>query len=268
MECLSFCLADNFNLAQIEQQLIQIADFKAERFRDVIIFHDTHSKVGFFFKNGTLVTWDYKRYQIKNLLEQLSLLTDMDYAAVIKDEFSYHHSESLQLYPNDFFNVDIIQVDSDEIDVKLAISYGLSTSIKLNHYELKLDKIITRHQPLLKKGFMKGSLTSSRKMLNKILSEIIATKSQINLSSEILYQPKFFWKHPNLEAYYLAISKYLDVQIRINTINHQLESLNETFELFNSYLINRHSHMLEVVIVILITVEIVFNVLNLHFSIN
>jgi len=167
---------------------------------------------------------------------------------------------------DDYFSVDRICLASQDTDIKLAISYGLSVSIKLNLYETKLEQLIIKHHSLLETGYQKGGFNTSRKNLNKILSEIIATKNKVNLSSEILYQPKFFWRHPNLEFYYTLTSNYLDIQTRIQTINQQLESLNETFQLFNSYLINEHSHYLEIIIIVLIAAEIIFSLLNLHLN--
>jgi hypothetical protein len=90
-------------------------------------------------------------------------------------------------------------------------------------------------------------------------------KSEMNLINNFLYHPKFFWRHPSLEEFYTLLERYLHIPRRINAINHRLNTLNEIFDMFNSYLENRHSTSLELIIIALIAIEIIFGVLNFHF---
>lgn len=48
------------------------------------------------------------------------------------------------------------------------------------------------------------------------------------------------------------------------SLNPQLDTLNEVFDMLNTYLENRHSHFLEIIIIVLILTEIIFNVLHLQ----
>jgi uncharacterized Rmd1/YagE family protein len=61
------------------------------------------------------------------------------------------------------------------------------------------------------------------------------------------------------------LERYLHIQRRVNAINHRLDTLNEIFDMFKVYLENRHSHRLEVIIILLITIEIAFSVFSLYF---
>ena len=61
------------------------------------------------------------------------------------------------------------------------------------------------------------------------------------------------------------MERYLHIQRRVNAINHRLDTLNEIFEMFNGYLETRHSHHLEIIIILLIVIEVVFDVLNFVF---
>ncbi len=265
MECLSYCIAEQIDLFKVEKRLKQEDDYIWERARNTMqVMTKDGSQIFYVFKNGTIVTWNFKRYQAKKLIKLIKSATINAFEYVVKDEFSYQLGSITKLWPHDHFNVDCIQLENEENELKLAISFGLSTSIKLNFYEHNIEKQITKYLPIIQEHAGKGVFSSSRKKINKILGEIIFTKSQINLSSEILYQPKFFWKHPNLEEYYDMMEKYLDIPVRIETINQQLETLNEIFEMFNVYLVNKHSHNLEIIIIALIGVEIVFSLLNFH----
>ena len=105
----------------------------------------------------------------------------------------------------------------------------------------------------------------TRNQVRHVIGEILRAKSEMNLISNFLYHPKYFWQHPTLEEYYIMLERYLHIQRRVNAINHRLDTLNEIFDMFNGYLENRHSHSLEIIIIVLITFEIAFNVLNFHF---
>ena len=87
----------------------------------------------------------------------------------------------------------------------------------------------------------------------------------MNLISNFLYHPKYFWQHPTLEEDYIMLERYLHLERRVTTINHRLDTLNEIFEMFNHYLENRHAHTLEVIIIILIAIEVMFSMINFHF---
>ena len=94
---------------------------------------------------------------------------------------------------------------------------------------------------------------------------ILQAKSELNLISNFLYHPKYFWQHPTLEVHFIMLERYLHIQRRVNAINHRLDTINEIFDMFNGYLENRHAKSLEIIIIILISIEIVFDVLNYYF---
>lgn len=268
MECHCYCISEQIDLFKVEKRLLQEDDFSWERSRHTIqVINKNKDQLFYVFKNGTLVTWNFKRFEVKRIIKliKLAALNPLDHP--VKDQFSYQLGTDTKLWPHDHFNVDCMQLESEDRDLKLALSYGLSTSIKLNFYENNLEKQINKYLPFIERHAAKGSFHVSRKQIGKILGEIISTKSKINLSIEILYQPKFFWKHPNLEQYYDMMEKYLDIPVRVETINQQLTTLNEIFDMFNLYLMNQHSHNLEIIIIIMIGVEIILSTLRLFVKI-
>ena len=153
--------------------------------------------------------------------------------------------------------------DSDEL--KLSLSYGFSQSVKLQYFETIIDALIEKYNPMIQTLSHKGEMPISRKQIQQVIGEILGAKSEMNLISNFLYHPKYFWQHPTLEEHFIMLERYLHIQRRVNAINHRLDTLNEIFEMFNGYLENRHGHNLEIVIIILITLEIIIAVLNFHF---
>jgi required for meiotic nuclear division protein 1 len=265
VECLCYCIAEQLNLALLEQKLKRMSPLTWNRHWNVIeIYIPQKSQSCFLNKNGTLVSWNIKRHEIQQYIELARKNSINPIKAPIDDKFFYSIGNKTTLAPHEYFNVDCITLESDDSELKLALSYGLSQSIKLNYYEQQLERLINKYNPLIHQLSTEGKFKSGRQRINKIIGEILVTKSALNLTSNFLYQPKFFWAHPNLEHYYKIVEKYLDIPTRAQNINDQIDTLDEIFSMFNNYLENKHSHNLEIIIIALIAIEIMFYLLNWH----
>ena len=88
------------------------------------------------------------------------------------------------------------------------------------------------------------------------------TRSSVNLSSEYLDVPEYFWRYSNLESYYEMTEKFLDIPKRVAALNHKLDVAHEILEMLNSQLQHRYSSILEFVIILLIFIEIVVQILQ------
>ena len=269
MECLSYCIATNIDLSGLDAHCKNILpDHTATRSRDVLKLthnHDTHIII-FVFKNGTVVSWGIKRHKIAVYLEIIKLFAYKPIAFQVRDEFVYQRSDITNIQPHDYFEVDCLSIDtnSDSDELKLSFSYGFSQSVKLQYFETILEGLIEKYTPFIYKLSNNGRMSVSRAQMRHVIGEILGAKSEMNLISNFLYHPKYFWQHPTLEENYIMLERYLHIQRRVNAINHRLNTLNEIFDMFNSYLENKHSHHLEIVIIVLIALEIIFALLNFH----
>ncbi len=266
MECLSYCLADRIDLQIAERNARSLECYRVMRQSQVIVIElKTTKALCFVFANGTLVTWNIKRYQMRPYLKLLQDSLTNSLHKPLKDAFTYKITGRTNLYPHDYFSVDCLELEEDDLELKLSMSYGFSQSIKLKSYEEKLERQIKRYMPMTRNLSRSGLLSIRHKKIQKIIGAILTSKAELNLVSDFLYQPKFFWQHPNLEESYLKMQRYMDIPERAKVLNEKLNTLNEIFLMFNGYLETRHESRLEIIIIILIAVEIIFNVLNLHF---
>lgn len=267
MECLSYCIADRIDLAKLDHHYkTSPGQYKSARSRDVLkLTHQTHGYQLFVFKNGAVVSWGIKRYQIAQYLEMIRQFANKPTQFFVQDEFIYRVGEKTSIEPHAYFDIDIITLEEDKDELKLSLSYGFAQSVKLQYFETILEALIEKYTPLIHRLSNQGEMGISRKRIRQVIGEILGAKSEMNLLSNFLYHPKFFWQHPTLEDYYTMLERYLHIQRRVGAINHRLDTLNEIFDMFNGYLENRHAHSLEIIIILLIAIEIVFGVLNFHF---
>ena len=87
------------------------------------------------------------------------------------------------------------------------------------------------------------------------MGQIFLARSSINLNSEYLAAPEYFWEHPSMEDYYNMSEKFLDIQRRVSTLSQKLDVLHELFDMLSSQLQHRHANILESIIILLIVVE-------------
>ncbi len=265
MRCVAFCTANSYKLAAI-------ADFfKAKHavvkfYRDVLHVSKTlHGYDIFLFKHGCFVTWGMRKYQEQKILQQLK---DFAFDPLEKIEIShyiYKLGAETKITAHPRFRADIISISNEEaynIPLKLAISYSLAQSVKLESYEDAIQKTIdnNNHIPIeLARG---GKILLSRKAISKRIGDIFLVRSSVNLNSEYLEVPEYFWQYSNLESYYIAIEQFLDVPKRVATLNRKLDVLNEIFVMLNNQLQHRYSSILEAIIILLIFIEILISLLD------
>ena len=267
MECLSYCIANTIDLTRLDTYFkATMHGYIAVKSRDVIKLTscENNKYMLFIFKNGTVVTWGVKRHQITGHLETIKLFADKPISFLVRDEFSYQLGEKTAIEPHDFYDVDRITMDEDTDELKLSLSYGFSQSVKLQYFETIIEALIEKYTPLIQRLSHKGKMPITRNQIRQVIGEILNAKSEMNLISNFLYHPKYFWQHPTLEEYFIMLERYLHIQRRVNAINHRLDTLNEIFDMFNGYLENRHAHNLEIIIIVLIAIEISVAALNIH----
>lgn len=270
MECLSFCISNHLDLAGVDHFFkANPSLYLSNRFRDgVKLNHPTHpSRLIFVFKNGTVVCWGMKRYLIPQLLSYLRSFADNPIHSNVHDEFSYRIAEQTTIKPHDYFDVDCLTLDAaeDGDELRLSLSYGFSQSVKLQYFEMLIEHLAERYTPFIETVSKTGDIPISRKKIQQANGEILGTKTELNLISNFLYHPKYFWQHPTLEQYFTMLERYLHLPRRASAINHRLDTIDEIFDMFNRYLENRHAHILELIIILLIAAETIFGVMNFHF---
>lgn len=266
MEILTYCIAAKIDFAQLEKSLLSRAGFVLEKNWQVLLLTQVEQQhFLYLFPNGTVVFWNVKRHQVDDYLKVIYPACVGRLKSLVFDGYNYALGEETSIRPHDFYNVDCLVLESDDPELKLSLSHGFSQSIKLKYFEEHVDKLCDSFSPYITELSQKGRIRLSRAETRQIIGKILAVKGELNITSNFLYQPKFFWQHPNLETYFTLLQNYLDISERKEALDDKLENLNHIFYMFEGYLGERHSHNLEIIIIVLIAIEIVFGVLNLHF---
>ncbi|KAJ5093014.1 hypothetical protein N7456_008875 [Penicillium angulare] len=160
------------------------------------------------------------------------------------------------------------QQSIDTVLTKVAFSSGLARSTKLAVLESLLSNYFesTRTIPtLLSKG---SRLPYTRDFMLRKTGQLLSVRAQLNLYSELTDSlPDIFWdsRHElGLEGYYEQVGRALDVGIRIKLLNEKMDYAQEIASVLRERLSETHGLRLEWIIILLIAVEVGFEVLRLY----
>ncbi len=256
MRCIAYCTCANYELAQLFQ-FFQASG--ATQISREIVHLPSKDEKGvkrdiFFFAFGTAVFWGCKEEEEKRILSAIKPFAKEQVSKVELDEFSFTYGSKMQI------KEDEIMLPKKDTLLKLAISYALVQSVKLTVFEMAIDKTIESSKRIPKSLAHKGRISLSRKQTSRKIGQLYLERNYINLHSEILDTPEYFWDHAELEPFYRKTIYYLDVPKRVDLLNRRLTLLHELFEILGNELNHRQSSRLEWTIIILILIEIVLAV--------
>lgn len=264
MRCVSFCTAESYDLRGLANSFKRKGYF-TRLSRDVLHVSSTKKRADiFFFSHGSFVCWGFNKHQEFKWVEYVKDFARNLLKNVESDHFCYGLGEETTINAHERFKIDVITLDSDNAEVKLAISYGLAQAIKLEAFEDAIQVAIKKNSNLPKEIASRGVSSLSRNALFKRMGEIFLARSSINLNSEYLDTPEFFWRNPNLEPFYTMTKKFLDIPSRVMSLNQKLDVLQDLFDILNSQVEHRHSSMLETIIILLILIEIIISIAQFH----
>jgi len=156
-----------------------------------------------------------------------------------------------------------LEEKDDDAKVKVAISHGIAQSIKLSVFEDEIDDLIdeTKQYPL--ELASKGEISLTRVEIFKKMGELWLQKNEVNLHSDILDTPEFFFENPALLPLFEATIDYLDVEQRVRVLNSRLDVVGDMFNLLNEEVHAQHGTRLEWILIWVIIASVLLELFNL-----
>ena len=258
MRCTCYCTASSYDIPRLFQHLI--ANGPAQLFRDVVhVQIREERKVRgdvFYFSYGVIVCWGFSDSEERDILSDVRDFEREPNSKVELDEFTFVYGDSMHI------EEDEILLQNKNTLNKLAVSHGLAQSVKLVTFEEVIQKTIDTTKHLPSELASKGKIPLSRKEISRKMGGLFIERNFINLHSEILDTPEFFWDYPELEPFYRKTAHYLDVSKRVEVLNKKLNVVHELFQILSDELKHQHSSRLEWTIIVLIVIEVILAVMR------
>lgn len=204
------------------------------------------------FEYGVTVFWGVEQRDIKAFLGEIKEFEKDRLDSRYEDIFTFGFGDSFTIH-ND--HISLLSSDPKE---KLAVSYAIAQSLKLEHFEAIVAATIDRTKKIPMSLAKEGKISLDRKAIAKERGRLFISKSDINLHYHPLETPDFLWEFPEYESFYKITADYLDIKTRIDLLDKKLRVMQELFEMLADELNHKHSSFLEWIIIALIAVEIFF----------
>lgn len=230
---------------------------------------DNEKRDIFFFQEGAVVFWNMPEMERNNVLFSLQSHQKDNYdLLLVKEEhetIEYTYTESKSRMTDEEFqlqapspsNLDQLQLDM------YTFSNALSLSVKLAIWEGSLENYIFSIESVLEELKSGRKLTITRREALKRTGELLTLRHLINLSSDLLDTPDFYWDRNEAEKLYQSTCNQLAIGRRVKVMNEKLTHCCEFTDLLREHLNDKHHTNLEWLIILLIAVEVGFEILRL-----
>lgn len=221
----------------------------------------------FVFEDGSVIFWCVPEIERGTFLKMLGKFSQGSYASSLvlyeREEIDFTYARG-----NTTLTGDLIQLKDDDGDSQqtllemYAFSNALAQSVKLAIWEASFNKFVDSIENVTEDLRLGRKISMSREQALKKTGELFSLRHRINLSSDLLDTPDFYWDREALEPLYVSLCNYLSIPRRTKVMNQKLNHCCELTDLLITQLNNTHHVRLEVMIIILILVEVMFEIIH------
>jgi uncharacterized Rmd1/YagE family protein len=265
MKCTSYCTADSYDTVGLIKYL-QEHNYKPTLYDDVIHVKIDNKGIDnqaidiFILPIGCIIFWgggNEVREEIIRLVKSYEVNSLPLYAL---DKTAYEYNDSEETHINE--EEDKVILESDDVLIKLSMTHAFAQSVKLIHFEGSVMQTIKKSRHLTDELAIQGKTSLSRKQLAKKIGAMFAERNAINLHSDSLDTPEFFWRKPRYEPYYQMAAAYMDITTRLQILNRRLDVIHDVYTILADELKYLHTSRLEWIVIFLIGTEVVFSLMN------
>lgn len=220
------------------------------------------TKSYFWFEDGTIVAWAASDEDFKSILAFTSPDTQNDIKFYERLSFKYSTRAGYDA------NRDLIHLSSNKnlaenVGEMLAFSHGIARSVKLDAMEALVEAAVTEVGMKIPNFFMQGARLKwfdseyNTPEINKKIGKIMKLRWDINVRTDLGETPDYLWEEePKHERLYTQVEKALDLRSRLGVLNKKLKMADEDLAIINNYISTQHGAMMELIIILLISIEV------------
>ena len=217
------------------------------------------------FSYGVAVFWNFTERQERDILADLTFAeadtgTPLLVRPQTEDDFETEefHFEYSPHIPRPRIFHDMITLRSGDHMIKLAMSHAIAQSTKVCFFEQRMANQMYEAQHVPKRLALEGTLGLNRREVLRILGSLFKSRVDINLSSNVLDVPNFFWEsEPTLHPLYFAVREYLEIKPRIQVLNERCQVFLDLAEILSDSIADKRMSSLTWIIIVLIILSIV-----------
>nr|CAB3265611.1 required for meiotic nuclear division protein 1 homolog [Phallusia mammillata] len=223
----------------------------------------------YIFREGALSFWNINDQHTKDIMELVKPFQVEPYSAVLIEHENERMDYRFVAGHTKFQKNNFLLCKSNEVEKQVlemyAFANALVLSVKLAHWEHKLDNVIDSIQ-ILPHELMTGlqpSYKSSKSIMKKI-GEVFHIRHKVNLQYSLGEVPDVYWDREELETLFVQTTQFLNIPRRVKIMNEKLSYCAHMVELVKSHLGEQKSIRIELLIVLLILIEVIFEIIHYY----
>ncbi|KAM3957873.1 required for meiotic nuclear division protein 1 homolog [Aphomia sociella] len=254
----------------VEQKLYEPGTLQAQEIGDVVVANPVYS-IGdepreiIFFSEGAVVFWNCSELEASNVLDFIKKYEFESYPAEVvnreREIMSYFYQPNAKkcyLQESCF----VMVPNKDNSLERYTFSHAMAQSARLGAWEARLEALasaVSEHAGLMKRD---GIVQVDKKEVVRKLGELFSLRHSLNVESDLLDTPDFYWEQEQLERLYSSTVAYFTISRRTRVLNERLAHCVELLELLSSWAADRHHVRLEWMVIALILAEVCFELLH------
>jgi uncharacterized Rmd1/YagE family protein len=198
-----------------------------------------HTPEVFLFEYGTVVIWGMSLAEEKRFLKEIAKfeVDKLGKDEVEDEQFNFYYTREYQarIY-NDFISLR----EKKNNMIKLAISHGLSQSVKTSLFEGLVDNTIDETKDIPAQIASSGKISLNKKQINMQIGELFILRISIHLQGSVLDAPELMWAEPQLDPVYQAVRSYLEMDQRVSLLTERLNVIGDLLAVLKDQLTVTH----------------------------
>ncbi|XP_013146029.1 PREDICTED: required for meiotic nuclear division protein 1 homolog [Papilio polytes] len=271
----AYATANSYDLkalkeALVQQKLYEPGKLKAHEVGDVVIANPvytigTEPREIIFFKEGAVVFWNCTELEASNVLDFVKRYEIEGYPKDViereREVMTYVYQPNVKkchLQESCF----VLVPDRDNSLEKYSFSHAMAQSARLGAWEARLESLaasVREHSAIMERD---GATHVDKKEVVRKLGELFSLRHRLNVESDLLDTPDFYWEEEELERLYSNTVAYFTIPRRTRVLNERLSHCVELLELLSSWAADRHHVRLEWMVIALILAEVCFELLH------
>ena len=138
----------------------------------------------------------------------------------------------------------------------------LAESTALEYYEVLIENLLEKTNTFSKKLQRQGRMLESTEDLIKFIGLCLNTKQEIISNLYIVDSPDETWENSELDRIHQELKAMMEVDIRYRALEYKIKIIQESVEVIVDLSKSKRETMLEMIIILLISFEVVISIIK------
>jgi len=159
---------------------------------------------------------------------------------------------------------DRVVVSSFSYEIVKIVCMLLAESTALEYYEILIENLLVKINSYSKTLRRQGKMLESTEDLIKFIGLCMDTKQEIISNLYIVDSPDETWESVELDKIHQELKVMMEIDIRYRGLEYKIKIIQESIEVIVDLSKSKRETLLEMVIILLITFEIIISIIKWH----